>query len=266
MPTPIEALLATIHTLRSPGGCPWDQKQTLPDAARYLLDEAGELLEASLLGEVPAIQEELGDLLFMVCFCCEILGETAPVDLQTVARTGNDKLVRRHPHVFGGQPAADTTESQERWNEIKAAEKRANGQDPDQDSVLKDLSAASAPLHQAYSYQQDAATVGFDWPDISGVWEKLAEELDELRSATADGSPDGIEHELGDLLFTVANLARFLRIQPDLALRRANQRFRTRFHYLEEHYGRDRARMRDASLEELETVWQEAKRRNGPTA
>ncbi len=259
----IEALLATIHTLRSPGGCPWDRKQSLTDAARYLLDEAGELLDATLTGDENHAAEELADLLFMICFCCEILGETQPVVFADIARQGNEKLIRRHPHVFGDRQARDTTESQERWNEIKRAEKQAQGIDTDRESLLTDLPASSSPLHQAYRYGKDAADVGFDWADLAGVWDKIQEELEELREVcrqpTSRQEPAAIEHEVGDLLFTVANLARHLRVQPDIALRKANRRFRDRFAQVEQKFAHDRDRMQVASLDELEAAWQEAK-------
>ena len=157
-----EALLATIHTLRAPGGCPWDRKQTLHDAARYLMDEAGELVEATLAGDTDHAREELGDLLFMISFCTEILGETTGTTMHDVAREGNEKLIRRHPHVFGDAEARDTGHSQELWNAIKAEEKRARGLDPAAESALKDMPAATAPLHQAHNYQKDAAKVGFE--------------------------------------------------------------------------------------------------------
>ncbi len=265
MTSPLESLLETIHVLRSPGGCPWDRRQTLPDAARYLLDEAAELLDAALAGDREGIKEELADLLFMTCFCCEILHESEPADLAEIARLGNEKLIRRHPHVFGDRQAENSTESQEHWNAMKAAEKRARGQVVDRESVLRDLPAAVAPLHQAHTLGRDAAAVGFDWPDTSGVWQKLQEELAELQEAArpaADGpaDPAAVEHEVGDLLFAVANLARHLGVQPDVALRQANRRFRERFALIEQRYGWNRERMKAASLDELEAAWQAAKK------
>jgi len=261
MPGHFEELLATIETLRAPGGCPWDRKQTLPDAARYLLEEAGELLDATLAGDLEGSREELADLLFMTSFCCRILSETAPVTMHDIARDGNAKLIRRHPHVFGDSSARDTAESQARWNAIKAEEKRARGLDPDQDSVLKDLPSSSAPLRQAYGYQDNAADAGFDWPEIGGVWAKLREEIAELEEATESGVPTAIEHEIGDLLFSVVNLARWLQVQPDVALRRANVRFRERFHLVEQDFATRQAPLNEASLDELEASWQSAKRR-----
>ncbi len=256
---PIEALLATIHTLRSPGGCPWDQKQSLVDAARYLLDEAAELLDATLADDPEATIEELGDLLFMLCFCTRILSETHAVTFADVADQGNRKLIRRHPHVFGDNPARDTAESQQRWNEIKAQEKREKGFAPDDASVLKDLPAACAPLHQAYVYQDNAADVGFDWPDIGGVWDKIDEELEEVREAAGSDDRQAIEHEVGDLLFAVTNLARRLRVQPDLALRKANTRFKQRFGHIENHFMNISKPIEKASLDEMESIWQQAK-------
>jgi MazG family protein len=259
MPTPFDELLATIHTLRAPGGCPWDRKQKLTDATRYLLDEAGELLDASLDGDLRGVREELGDLLFMICFCCEILGEQEPVTMHDVAREGNAKLVRRHPHVFGGEEARDTAESQQRWNAIKAEEKRARGLDPDAESALKDLPSSTAPLHQAYRYQDDAADHGFDWPAVDGVWDKLREEMDEVTEAVQEGDAAHIEHEIGDLLFAVVNLARWHKVQPDLALRKANTRFRRRFHLVEDAFRTADRPLRGAPLADLEAAWQRAK-------
>ncbi|MBK8165751.1 MAG: nucleoside triphosphate pyrophosphohydrolase [bacterium] len=260
MSAEFEELLATIHTLRAPGGCPWDRKQTLVDAARYLLDEAGELVDAALSGDGAHVREELGDLLFMTCFCCEILGETDGVSMHDIARQGNGKLIRRHPHVFGDAEAHEVGTSQKLWNEIKAQEKREQGLDPALAGTLKDMPASTAPLHLAYRWQKDAAGVGFDWPDLGGVKAKLAEELAELEQAEAGGDPEAIEHELGDVLFSLVNLARWHRIQPDLALRRANRRFAARFRLVESAF-RARGRALDTvPLEELEAAWQEAKR------
>ena len=259
MSPPMKELVQTIHTLRAPDGCPWDRKQSLVDATRYLMEEAGELLDAALSGDLEHVREELADLLFMLCFCTEILSESQPVTVEDVAREGNAKLVRRHPHVFGDSEARDTGESQQRWNEIKAEEKRARGLDPDRESLLKDLPSSSAPLRQAHVYQDNAAEVGFDWPDNSGVWAKIDEELAELRAAEASGSPEEMESEVGDLLFAVVNLSRRLNIPPDIALRRANQRFKGRFQHIEARYDNSRRRLSEASLEDLEAAWQAAK-------
>ena len=257
----LRKLLETIHVLRAPGGCPWDRKQTLATAAHHLNDESAELLEAAVEDDPEHVREELGDLLFMVCFVCEILSERMDVDLDRVAGLADEKLVRRHPHVFGDREANDAAESQVRWNEIKAQEKRARGLDPDRDSALKDLPASTAPLHQAYRYQKDASHVGFDWPRIDGVWAKLAEETGELREAAEGGDPEAVESEAGDLIFAAVNLARWLGVHPDVALRKANARFRDRFHDVENAFGHSPEKLRAASLDELEEAWQRAKRR-----
>ena len=259
MPPHIEDLLRTIHTLRAPGGCPWDRKQTLSSAAHHLLDEAAELLEASHEADRDHAAEELADLLFMVCFCIEILHEEHPADFAEIARLGNEKLVRRHPHVFGDRRAENTGESQQRWNEVKAAEREAKGLPAQPESLLRDLPPATAPLHQARQYQKDAAEVGFDWPDLDGVWAKIAEEEAELRAAAAGGDPAAVEAEVGDLLFAVVNLARRLGVRPDEALRGTNRRFRNRFRRLEASFGHARERLERASLDELEAAWQAAK-------
>jgi len=259
MPLPeTRALLETIATLRAPGGCPWDRKQTLPDAARYLLDEAGELIDAALSGDQDHVTEELGDLLFMTAFCCRIHSETSGDDFEAVARTGNEKLIRRHPHVFGEENADDQVESQVHWNAIKAAEKAAKGivEEP---TVLKDLPASSSPLRQAHVYQKNAAGVGFDWPDNQGVVAKIHEELAEVSEAETAGDHDALVHEVGDLLLAVVNYARRLGVEADDALRLANRRFQGRFQHIEQQYsGHDE--MKQASLDELEAHWQDAKR------
>ncbi len=252
-------LLQTIKTLRAPGGCPWDQKQSLHNAARYLMDEAAELVEATLADDIPGAREELGDLLFMTCFCTEIMGETTGTTMQDVAQEGNEKLIRRHPHVFGDKDAHDTGQSQELWNAIKAEEKRAKGLDPERDSALKDMPAATSPLHQAMNYQKDAAGVGFDWPSIDGVWAKLHEELDELKEAAESGDAHHIQHEMGDLIFSLVNVARWLKIQPDMALRRANTRFRSRFHLVEDDFRARGLDMKAVDIDALEASWQKAK-------
>jgi tetrapyrrole methylase family protein/MazG family protein len=261
MPSHFEDLLATIHTLRQPNGCPWDRKQTLNSAARFLMDEAGELVEATLEGDLAGSREELADLLFMTCFCTEILSETEPVTMYDIAHEGNSKLIRRHPHVFGDAEARTTGESQEQWNAIKREEKLARGLDPDTESVLKDMPGSTAPLHQAYIYQDNAADAGFDWPEVSGVWDKLNEELDEFKEAIADEDPAAIEHELGDILFAIVNLARWHKIQPDMALRKANNRFRDRFHLVEEDFKSRDTDMKDAGIDALEASWQAAKKK-----
>jgi len=259
MSAQFEKLLQTIHTLRAPGGCPWDQKQTLHDAARYLMDEAGEVIEATLQNDPAATAEELADVLFMTCFCTEILAESTGTTMQDIARLGTEKLVRRHPHVFGDAQARDTGHSQELWQAIKDEEKRAKGLDPTRESALKDLPAATAPLHQAVSYQKDAGRVGFDWAQIDQVWDKLHEELDELKEAANTQDQEHIRHELGDLLFSVVNLGRWLEINSDMALRQANNRFQRRFHWLENDFRQKGKPLNEASLTEMEASWQAAK-------
>ena len=254
-----EALLKTIHTLRSPGGCPWDRKQTLPDAARYLLDEAGELLDATLENDPDHVTEELGDLLFMVAFCSEIHGETAGVGFDDVASAGDEKLIRRHPHVFGGEDAETQAESQVHWNAIKAAEREARGEPAPEPTVLKDLPASSSPLRQAHDYQKQAAGTGFDWPTVDGIWEKIDEEMGELREAAASGDRAAVAHEVGDILLATVNLARRLGVEADDCLRQANRRFRTRFRGVERRFP-DAEAMKSAGIDALEEAWQAAKR------
>ena len=182
--------------------------------------------------------------------------------MHDVARLGNEKLIRRHPHVFGDAEATTWARARSAGTTSRPQEKRAKGLDPDQESALKDMPAATAPLHQAYRYQNDAADCGFDWPDLAGVWDKLREEIGRGRGSRRRGDKAAIEHELGDLLFSVVNLARWLDIQPDMALRRANNRFRDRFHLVEAEFRTAKRPLKDAAIDDLEASWQRAKNRS----
>ncbi|MBV9085265.1 MAG: nucleoside triphosphate pyrophosphohydrolase [Acidobacteriaceae bacterium] len=244
--------------LRAPGGCPWDRKQTFDSIKAYLLEESYEVMDEIDRRDWPALMEELGDLLLQPVFLAEIAAEenlfTISDSLDAIIR----KLIRRHPHVFGDANANTPEEVKQRWDEIKNQEKADQGVAAPEwllDAVPRNLPA----LVEADKISHKAAGVGFEWPDIGGVIEKLQEEARELASAREADSTEEVEHEIGDLLFTVVNLARFLKIDPEQALRKTNARFRSRFAHVEKTIVASGQKISDTSLDRMEELWQEAK-------
>jgi MazG family protein len=250
-----EALVQVMSRLRAPGGCPWDRKQSFDTIKSYLLEETYEVLDAIDARDWRGVAEELGDLLLQPVFLAEMAAEQGLFTISDSLDAINEKLVRRHPHVFGDAPAETPEDVKERWDEIKKQEKPARGSSDE--SVLDGVPRNLPALVEAEKIGQKAATTGFEWPDIGGVMEKLQEEAAELVSAKETGTQEHIEHELGDLLFTVVNLARFLKVDPEQALRKTNGRFRKRFTHVEKQI---RAAPSGISLERMEGLWQEAKR------
>jgi nucleoside triphosphate diphosphatase len=248
----LDELLAIMARLRDPArGCPWDLKQSFASIAPYTLEEAYEVADAIERGDLDGLREELGDLLFQVVFHARMAEEQGAFDFAAVARGIADKLVRRHPHVFGSEALADADAQARRWEELKAAERAAKGAASVMDGVPRALPA----LTRAHKLNERAARIGFDWPDVAGPRAKVDEELEELDAARASGSADAIAHELGDLLLAVTSLARHLGVDPEAALRAANRRFESRFAHVER-----RARASGArDVDTLETYWQEAK-------
>lgn len=245
-----------MHRLRAPGGCPWDQKQTFDSIRAHTLEEAYEVLEAISDRDWPALREELGDLLLQVVFYAEMAEEEGRFNIQEVLQGLAEKLVRRHPHVFAEAPAGlSAEEALGRWNAAKAAEREAAGAGPA--SLMAGIPRGLPALAEAVKRGQRAAGVGFDWPAVEGVLAKLEEELGELRAEMAQADPAGLEEELGDLLFTVANLARHLGVEPESALKRANRKFRARFEAMEGlAAGRELAQLTPTQWDEL---WERAK-------
>ncbi|MBE7541317.1 MAG: nucleoside triphosphate pyrophosphohydrolase [Solibacteraceae bacterium] len=252
-----ERLLGLMTRLRAPGGCPWDREQTFDSIKPYTLEETYEVLDAIDRRDFPALAEELGDFLLQAVFYAEIAREQGLFDISTALDHINGKLVRRHPHVFADGDAKTADEVKLRWDEIKKTEKSAPQR------LLDGVSRSQPALAEAAQISSKAAAAGFDWPDIDGVLDKVREELDELKQAA---SPADREGELGDLLFTLVNVARFHKIDPEQALRRTNRKFRDRFAYVEaELEKRGRTVQQSAAAEgirELESLWQEAKCRN----
>ena len=249
-------LVEVMAKLRSPGGCPWDRKQTFDTIKSYLLEEAYEVMDAIDRRDWPSLEEELGDLLLQPVFFAEMAQEQGLFSIADSIDAINEKLVRRHPHVFGDAHAETPEDVKVRWDEIKKQEKGPVPEASVLDAVPRNLPA----LMEAEKIGHKAAATGFEWPNIEGVLEKLQEEVAELARARDSGDREHIEHELGDVLFTVVNLARFLKVDPEQALRRTNARFRRRFSYVE-------TERRDGdSLERLEELWQQAKEHESVTA
>ena len=248
------ALTDIVARLRAPGGCPWDREQTHQSLKRHLLEECYEALEAIDQGQPALLAEELGDLLVQVAFHADIAREAGHFTLAEVIAGVNEKLIRRHPHVFGNARAADAREVELNWEQLKAKERQEQGirQSP-VEGIPGDLPA----LSYAQLMQDRAAKAGFDWPDMEGVLDKVVEEAAELRQAATDADR---QHELGDLLLVLVNLGRWLEVQAEDALRQANSRFRNRYRQMEqlaEQRGLDFANL---PLDDKESLWQEAKK------
>lgn len=266
LPADLTPLVALVERLRAPDGCPWDREQKLGHLRAYLLEEAHELAAAIDQSDWESIREELGDLLFQAAFVARLGEEAGELALDAVIATVHAKFVARHPHVFGDEKLADAQAVREAWERRKASEagrrERADGATP---SLLAGVPASLPGLLGAYRTTQKAAGVGFDWPGPAPVLDKLDEELAELRAElAAPQSPTRatrIVEELGDLLFTVANLARHLDIDPEAALAAANAKFRRRFAAVESSLASAGRPLAEASLEEMEAAWGEVKRR-----
>jgi len=257
-PDRIETLLAVMARLRDPdGGCPWDREQTFATIAPYTIEEAYEVADAIARNAVADLKDELGDLLLQVVFHARIAEEARQFAFADVVAAIVTKMVRRHPHVFGEDKAANQADHHATWEQLKAAERAARG---DQRSALDGIAAALPALTRAVKLQKRAATIGFDWDNAALVLEKLQEEMLELsRELAASGpDPDRIEDEFGDLLFVYANLARHLQIDPEAALRRANAKFERRFRSMEKSL-LEQGLAGNASLAAMEAVWQAVK-------
>jgi MazG family protein len=252
-------LVEIMARLRGPGGCPWDRKQTFDTLKTYLIEESYEVLDAIDRRDWPGLEEELGDLLLQPVFLAEMAAGDGRFSIADSLDAINEKLVRRHPHIFGDAQAETPEDVLKRWNEIKQEEKAAQGIAPAA-SVLDGVPKNLPALMEAEKISQKAAGVGFEWPDISGVMEKLQEEAAELAAARESQDQSHVEHEVGDLLFTVVNLARFLKVDPEQALRKTSARFRGRFGHLEREVAAAGGTLAETPLEKMEELWQAAKR------
>ena len=249
--------------LRGPSGCPWDREQTLLTLRTFLIEEAYEVLEAIERGSADDLREELGDLLFQIVFQSRVAEERGWFDLEAVMRGIGDKIVRRHPHVFGADRLGTSAEVLRQWEEIKSDERRRRGEDAMFAGVPRGLPA----LLKALRISAKAARVGFDWPDGASLWSKVQEELRELEEARLRGDRGQVAEEIGDLLFTLANVARQEDLDPEQILQEANRKFLDRFRYVEEGLKRDGLQPSPEHRARMEELWAEAKirlRRTSP--
>jgi tetrapyrrole methylase family protein/MazG family protein len=255
--SPFEELVSIMTRLRSPTGCPWDREQTHLTLRPYLIEEAYEVLDALDNRDDGDFRDELGDLLLQVVFHAQIATEEQRFDIDDVARAINDKLVRRHPHVFGNTRADTADEVLTNWEKIKREEKGGKSRK----SVLDGLPAGMPALLHAYRIQEKVARVNFDWDDVQAVLLKVGEEIDEVSKALEQGDKKKIEEEMGDLLFSMVNLSRHLNVPPEDALRRSNDKFMRRFRYIEAALELRGENLERATFEELDALWEEAKQR-----
>ncbi len=253
-----EDLIRVMEKLRSPQGCPWDREQTHESLLKYLLEEAYEVVDAVLKGDDEELKEELGDLLLQVVFHSQIAKERGAFTLDEVIDRITRKLIYRHPHVFGNKEGIETPQDVNReWEKLKEKEGKRR------ESALDGIPKSMPALERAYKLQKRAEKVGFDWKDFKGIKEKMVEELQEIEDELKRGNREKLEEEVGDLLFMAVNLSRFLGIHPEVALRRANEKFEERFRYMEKRAKERGKELKEMPLEEMEELWQEAKKREG---
>lgn len=279
--TKFERVKSIMARLRAPGGCPWDREQTFDTIKRYTLEETYEVLEAIDNRDWKELTSELGDLLLQVLFYAEIAQEQGSFTIDDVLDTLSDKLIYRHPHVFGDTRADDSAQVLKNWEALKEEEKRkslpTSGETLQNRPalLLEGVSSKMPALQEAHKISSKAAHVGFDWPEVHGLFEKLSEETRELQEhlngLPADGSNSSqkpqipqevraqVEGEVGDLFFVLVNIARYLSVDPESALRKTNRKFRRRFGWLEEQLREQGRTLEQATLEEMETLWQQAK-------
>jgi nucleoside triphosphate diphosphatase len=258
MSDPLRRLLGIMATLRDPQrGCPWDREQDFASIAPYTIEEAYEVADAIEKQDLEALRDELGDLLFQVVFHAQMAAEQGAFTFDDVAAGLCDKMERRHPHVFGSA-RVDSAEAQtQAWEDLKRQERKARSA---QAGVLADVPTSLPAMTRAVKLGKRASQAGFDWPGVAGVLDKIQEELDELRAEVqSGGGPDRVGAEIGDLLFSVANLCRHTRQDPESALRGTNAKFERRFRHVEERLRQQGRTVEDARLEELDVLWDEAK-------
>ena len=264
-----ERLVKLQARLRAPNGCPWDVEQTHLTLRTYLIEEAYEVLEALESADDTKFAEELGDLLLQVVFHAQIAAERKRFTAADVVREIHQKMVRRHPHVFGEKRAKEAGEVLKNWEQIKAEERRAKEPQPGAALSVESRKAPASLLDgiphtlpavmQGFQLTRRASRIGFDWDNVEGVIEKLQEELGELRKARSERSPKRIEEELGDLLFAAVNLARFLKVDPEIALKRTNSKFTARFREMEKLAHSSGRTLADVPRPEMESLWNQAK-------
>ncbi len=253
-----QRLVQIMARLRAPDGCPWDRQQTFDTIKPYTLEETYEVMDSIDARDWPALAEELGDLLLQCVFYAQMAAEEGHFTIDDSLEAINQKLIRRHPHVFGTADVKTAEKVKQRWDEIKAEElsrKKASAE-----FLLDSVSRSQPALAEAAQISSKVAAVGFDWESADHVLDKLREELDELAQARTDGAkPEHVEDEIGDILFVIVNIARHLNVDPEQALRKANAKFRRRFNYVERALSQQGRSLQQATLNEMEALWQAGK-------
>jgi tetrapyrrole methylase family protein/MazG family protein len=249
----LDSLFSLCKQLRGKEGCPWDRSQTIASLTPYILEETHELIDAMAAKESAKLKEELGDVIFLLIFCMEIAQEQGLFTLADVVRSTDEKMKRRHPHVFGGKNLKKREEVLKQWEEIKLQE------EPEQTSLLEGGSPTLTPLVASFRLQEKAAAVGFDWPKASDVIDKIKEELKELEVALSSGHEEDAKSEIGDLLFSLVNVARKTGVNPEICLRSTMEKFRRRFASIENALRKKGKNPTDSTLEEMDMLWNLAK-------
>ena len=259
-----DELVNVMARLRAPGGCPWDREQTYESLAPYLLEEAFESFDAiheASAGKPENLREELGDLLLQIIFHSQIGEELGDFTIDDVCETITEKMILRHPHVFADKKFETATDVLQNWDELKKAEREITKKEAKpKNSILDDVPLAFPALMEANKLSKKAAKVGFDWENVEQIFEKLNEEINELKVEIAEQRTEQIEQELGDLLFAVVNLARKLDVEPETALKRTNRKFRRRFEFIETNLKKRGKDFADSDLAEMDRLWNEAKK------
>ena len=264
MSNSFDELIAVMTRLRAPGGCPWDAVQTYQSLSQYLLEEAYEtfdaIQEADATGDTANLREELGDLLLQVIFHSTIGKERGDFNIDDVSAGVTQKLILRHPHVFGDAKFARAEDVLDNWDKLKADERKASGKvEKKRESILDEVPVHFPALLEGLKLTKKAAKVGFDWENANQIFAKLDEETAELKLAIERGEKKNIDEEIGDLLFVVMNLARHLDVEPETALKKTNRKFRQRFKFIEDELKRDGKSLEDANLKEMDDLWNKAK-------
>jgi tetrapyrrole methylase family protein/MazG family protein len=255
--TSFESFAEIVGHLRAPDGCPWDMKQTHQSLRKHLLEETYETLTTMDENDIPGMREEFGDLLLQVMLNTQIAVEAGEFSMPQVIKDIYDKIVRRHPHVFGDVQVNNVDGVLQNWEKIKEQERKDNGKEEKKKGLLDGLPSALPALTQALEYQDRAARVGFDWPEVEGVLDKIREEIEEVKSAQ---NLEEVTEELGDLFFVLVNLARWRKVDAESALRGTNMKFKKRFAYIEQGAKKQGRNLSDMTLEEMDVLWNEAKK------
>ncbi len=255
--TSIDKLIDIVSTLRGENGCDWDKEQTIESIKPCLIEEAYEVVDAIMEQDRDSLKEELGDLLLQVVFLSQICAEDGQFTIDDVANGISEKLIRRHPHIFGDSKASGSKEILSQWEEIKKEERKAKGKE--KTSVLDGVPKSLPEMTKSLRMHEKASRVGFDYEHIDDAFAKIEEELGEVLDAYKNSTPEHTEEEIGDLLTVVINFARLLKIDPEVALHKSNNKFKNRFGYIEQSAAKINKNIKDMTIAEMEALWQESK-------